>query len=281
MVDRSADSGKNPGPARHALGLHRLKAAAGLVVFAFVVGFGVADYLAYRADRLPSQILVARAVPIPALAASSQKAPALNIASNQSPTVAAKSPDVDSGAAASANAPDNPNPGPPENRSASDEGGGGVLLAKLVPGSGQHAGEIAHDFSLPDSAGKLVSLSEYRGKIVFLNFWATWCGTCRGEMTSLQSLYREFSDRRDLEFLAVSIDQEGWSKISPFLEGAGFDLTVLSDTESRVSSAYQVQAIPTTFIIGRDGRVVWNCTGAPDWTDANLKSALSKLFAPS
>jgi len=64
-------------------------------------------------------------------------------------------------------------------------------LARLVTDSGQRVGEAARDFSLPDSSGNLVSLSNYRGKIIFLNFWATWCGACRGEMASLESLYRE------------------------------------------------------------------------------------------
>ncbi len=179
----------------------------------------------------------------------------------------------------SANAPDNSSAPPGD--SAHGDNDGAVMLARLIPSSVKNVGDVAQDFSLPDSSGNRVNLSDYRGKIVFLNFWATWCPTCRGEMASLETLYREFKDRHDVEFLAVSVDQEGWSKISPFLKTISFDVPVLADTESKVSSAYQVTAIPTTFIIGRNGRILWNCAGGLDWTDASLKSAIEKLFASS
>jgi peroxiredoxin len=246
--------------------LGRFKIAAGLVVIAFVVGFGVARYFAQPRDSEPGQVAQQSANP-PA-------APAPSDASNPSPPANPDDADV---VTDSASAPDNS----PQANAVPERGDGAVALAALVPSSVKNVGDVAKDFNLPDSSGNHVSLSDYRGKVVFLNFWATWCPTCQGEMASLQSLYREFKDRHDVEFLAVSVDQEGWSKISPFLKTISFDVPVLADADSRVSSAYEVTAIPTTFIIGRDGRIIWNCAGGLDWTDPSLKSAIERLFGAS
>jgi peroxiredoxin len=248
--------------------LGRSKIASGLILIAFVIGFGVARYFAHPIDSHPGQVAPQSANP-PAAVAPGDAA---------NPSSPANSSDADI-VTDSASAPDNSSA--PQTDAAHDGGDGAVMLARLVPSGVKNVGDVAQDFSLPDASGNQVKLADYRGKIVFLNFWATWCPTCRGEMASLDSLYREFKDRRDVEFLAVSVDEEGWSKISPFIKTISFEVPVLADTDSHVSSAYQVTAIPTTFIIGRDGRIVWNCAGALDWTDATLKSAIEKLFGAS
>jgi peroxiredoxin len=277
----NAASGSNPQPAHHASRPGRFRAAALLILFGFVIGFGVVHYLADHEKKEP---LVAKAVSLPLPHAQPNAAPEHSSAANQPPSTDVNPSEVDSSdldSEASDSVATSDSPGPPDTLSNRGEHEAAVALAKFLPNTLKNVGETALDFSLPDSAGNQVSLSTYRGKIVFLNFWATWCPACRDEMASMQSLYGEFKNRSDVEFLAVSIDEEGWSKISPYLKEIGFDLPVLSDTESRVSAAYHIPGIPTTFIIGRDGQVVWNCAGGINWTDANLKSALSKLFAPS
>jgi peroxiredoxin len=159
-----------------------------------------------------------------------------------------------------------------------DELAAAVSFVNLIPNSGQHVGEIASDFTLPDSSGNLVALSKYRGKVVFLNFWATWCGACRGEMPSLDALYREFKGRSDFELVTISVDQQGWSTILPFLKSKSYQIPVLSDSDNRVSSSYWVSGIPATFIVDRTGRIVWNCSGGLDWSNDQLKSALRRLL---
>lgn len=249
--------------------MDRIKIAAGLALIAFVVGFGIARYFEGRVHQEQNRLLVAAPVPLRSL--HTQESLASGTDSNQAP--------IDSEASAPATTSDSSSE--PETRAAPDDHDAATALAKLIPNASPHVGEMAQDFKLPDSDGKQVSLSDYRGKVVLLNFWATWCGICQGEMASLESLYREFNDRQEVEFLTVSIDEEGWSKVTPFIKSGGYDFPVLSDPESRISTAYQIHGIPTTFIISRDGRILWSCSGGIDWTDANLKSALTELFAPS
>jgi peroxiredoxin len=151
-------------------------------------------------------------------------------------------------------------------------------LVKLIPNSDQHVGQAAGDFSLPDANGNLVSLASYRGKVVMVNFWATWCGTCQNEMPSLEALYRDFKKRPDFALVTISVDQEGWSIIAPFLKQKDYDFPVLADADSRVSAAYGVTALPTTYLVDRNGRIVWNVAGGLDWSNAMLRAALEKLF---
>ena len=168
---------------------------------------------------------------------------------------------------------------PPEapNDAATDTSPAAALIS-LVPNSDKHVGGPAGDFNLPDAQGNLVSLASYRGKIVMVNFWATWCGTCMGEMPSLEALYRDFKGRSDFALVTISVDQEGWSIIAPFLKAKAYDFPVLADADSRVSSAYGVTALPTTFVVDRNGRIVWNVAGSLDWTNPALRAALEKLF---
>ena len=275
----------NPGASSGNAGLHRkitllgrLRTAAELVLLAFVVGFGIAQYLAYRVYHEQNKLLLAKAVPLPPLqtnSATSAPRSAPSVASQvKSPEMVSKNTPAVPGTASTAASS-------PEISSAPNDMTVAVSLVRLVPNSGQRVGEIATDFSLPDSGGNLISLSKYRGKVVFLNFWATWCGACRGEMPSLESLYREFKDRRDFELVTVNVDQQGWNTISPFLKSNGYDIPVLSDSDNRISSTYQVSGIPATFIIDRGGRIVWNCSGGLDWSNETLKSALKKLFTSS
>ena len=151
-------------------------------------------------------------------------------------------------------------------------------LIKLVPNSDRNSGELAADFNLLNADGRHVSLSGYRGKIVMVNFWATWCPTCQSELPSLQALWHDYRNRDDFELVTISVDQEGWRIVAPFLDRTKYDFPVLADADSRVSVAYGVRVLPTTFIIDRDGRIVWDVAGALDWSNQTLRAALDKLF---
>ena len=117
-----------------------------------------------------------------------------------------------------------------------------------------------------------------RGKIVLLNFWATWCGACRSEMPSLENLYRDFRSYQDFAVLAVSIDRRGNRAVAQFMANNGYNFPVLLDGENIASGAYGVSGIPSTFVIGRHGRIIWNCVGALDWSNPSLRDALKKLL---
>jgi peroxiredoxin len=154
-------------------------------------------------------------------------------------------------------------------------------IAPAPPGSQSAsvaAGKLAADFNLKDLKGATVSLSSMRGKVVFLNVWATWCGPCREEMPSIESLYSSFRKDKDFVVLAVSQDTEGSKVVRPYITKKGFDFTVLLDPSNEVGEMYGVNGIPETFIIGRDGRIVAHHVGPYDWSNADIRDALQELI---
>ena len=120
----------------------------------------------------------------------------------------------------------------------------------------------AFDFELADQYGNTHRLSDYRGKVVFLNFWATWCGPCRSEMPDIQKLYEEYSAQGEaaevviLGAAAPGMGQEGsWDEIAGFMEENGYTYPVLMDTEYEMFSWYGISAFPTTFMIDKEGYI--------------------------
>ena len=127
--------------------------------------------------------------------------------------------------------------------------------------------EPAPDFRLPDLAGKSVTLSDYRGKVVFLNFWATWCGPCRFEAPSLQRLYERMAGE-DFEILAVSLDDRK-EVIRSFAVQYDLHFPILWDQDQKVSRLYGVTGVPFSVLIDRRGQIVFTIFGAREW-DSNL-----------
>jgi len=125
-------------------------------------------------------------------------------------------------------------------------------------------GATAQDFALPTLRGDYVKLSDYRGKVVFLNIWATWCPPCREEMPSMESLYQRLKGR-DFEMLAVSIDREGEKVVRPFAAKYGLTFPVLLDPNSKTSRLYGLTGIPESFIIDKNGVVIHKIIGAQHW----------------
>jgi peroxiredoxin len=139
------------------------------------------------------------------------------------------------------------------------------------------AGKLAANFKLKDLKGDEISLASLRGKVVFLNIWATWCAPCREEMPSIESLYNDFKANKDFVVLAVSQDTDGGS-VRPFVEQNHIRFTVLLDPRNEVGERYDVNGIPETFIIGRDGRIVAHHVGPYDWSNADIREALQELI---
>jgi cytochrome c biogenesis protein CcmG/thiol:disulfide interchange protein DsbE len=139
------------------------------------------------------------------------------------------------------------------------------------------AGKLAANFTLKDLKGDQVSLASLRGKVVFLNIWATWCAPCREEMPSIESLYNDFKANKDFVVLAVSQDTDGGT-VRPFVAQNHIQFTVLLDPRNEVGERYDVNGIPETFIIGRDGRIVAHHVGPYDWSNADIREALQELI---
>ena len=125
-------------------------------------------------------------------------------------------------------------------------------------------GVPAPDFTLPDLDGKTVNLADYKGKVVLLNIWATWCPPCVEEMPSMEKLHQELKDK-DFEILAVSIDVSGAKAVIPFMKKHKLSFSVLTDTEGAIKSLYQTTGVPESFIIDRQGIIVEKVIGPRDW----------------
>ncbi len=135
-------------------------------------------------------------------------------------------------------------------------------------------GMTAPDFSLPDMAGKSQRLSDYRGKVVFLNFWATWCKPCKEEMPSMQMMWENFKTE-DFVILAVSMDRVTTKKDIPsFIESMRLTFPVLTDSWGQTDKRYKLMGVPETYIIDQDGVLREKIIGPRDWT---ARESLDKI----
>lgn len=112
----------------------------------------------------------------------------------------------------------------------------------------------APDFKLKDADGKEVHLADYRGKVVLLDFWATWCGPCRIEIPWFTDLERKHKDK-GFAVLGVSMDDEGWQVVKPFLAEMKINYRVLLGNDEASHAYGGLDALPTTFLIDRDGKI--------------------------
>lgn len=131
-----------------------------------------------------------------------------------------------------------------------------------------HEGSAAPAYSIVSLAGDTVNIGG-PGKPVVLNVWATWCESCREEMEALDSLHKEFGN--DARVLGVSVDQGSTEKVKRFSETSGLHFEIAHDPAGDIQTTYQVVGVPTTFVIGKDGKVLWQHTGniADDFSDVH------------
>ena len=135
----------------------------------------------------------------------------------------------------------------------------------------------APEFSLSDLAGKKVQLKAFRGKLVLLNFFATWCGPCREEMPGMERLFRAHQDK-GFVVLAVNV-QESAKTVRPFVQQLKLSFPTALDAEGSVSRDYGVRALPVSFLIGRDGNILWRAIGGRDWESAQARRYFAQLVA--
>jgi peroxiredoxin len=138
--------------------------------------------------------------------------------------------------------------------------------AKTAPVKPDKQRHQAPDFALKDVNGKTVRLSDYRGKVVLLDFWATWCGPCRIEIPWFMDLERRNKDK-GFAVLGVSMDDEGWEVVKPFLSDLGVNYRVVIGNEETSQLYGGVDALPTTFLIDRAGKIAAVHVGLADRRD--------------
>jgi peroxiredoxin len=133
-------------------------------------------------------------------------------------------------------------------------------------------------FTLFDSTGNLVALEDHRGKVVLINFWATWCPPCIEEMPAMQELKESFV-HRPFEILAINM-AENQEDIDIFLQRTGFEFSfpLLLDPGGKVADQYHVKGLPTTMIVDRDGLFAFGGVGARDWNSPEIQAEILPLF---
>jgi len=138
-------------------------------------------------------------------------------------------------------------------------------------------GQPAPEFSLADLKGNAVRLANLKGKVVFMNVWATWCEPCRQEMPSMQALYTALAGP-DFEMLAVSSDQSKRDVVERFVQTYQLRFPVLPDPELQVAGRYRVTGYPETFVIDRNGTIVAHEIGPRRWDAPETVAVLRKLI---
>ena len=145
---------------------------------------------------------------------------------------------------------------------------GKPLLGKGVP---------APNFTFPGLDGKKVSLADFKGKVVLLNIWATWCAPCVAEMPSMEKLYQELKDE-GFELLAVNVDESGAETVAPFMEKHKLGFPVLLDPRGDIKNLYLTTGIPESFIIDKHGIIVEKVVGPRDWVASGVISYFRNLI---
>lgn len=136
---------------------------------------------------------------------------------------------------------------------------------------------IAPSFELPALTGGKINLADYRGKVLFINFWATWCSTCKVEMPSMEKVYRRFKDR-DFDMLTISVDKD-ISLIKPFMEKYDLTFPVLLDPKNEVAKRkYKTTGVPETFIVDKNGIIRHKAIGPRDWATPEAMEAFEQLI---
>lgn len=136
--------------------------------------------------------------------------------------------------------------------------------------------EKAPDFSLKDLEGRTVSLSSLKGKVVLLNFWATWCPSCVAEMPSLNKLYHSMKSR-GLEVIGVSTDGSP-AEVREYVQKKGLAFRVVVDESRDVSRKYRVFSLPTTFLVDKKGDISEKFFGDYEWNNPEMKAKIEKLL---
>ena len=138
-------------------------------------------------------------------------------------------------------------------------------------------GHLAPQFYVKDRNGQMHSLNDFRGKVVLVNFWATWCPPCIEEMPSMDNLQKKL-DEEKFAVIAISVD-DSWDPVDAYIKSSNLDLNIYSDFEGKVAKLYGTHKVPETYILSKEGTVVRKVLGVIDWTSPQIVSFLKELGA--
>ena len=154
-----------------------------------------------------------------------------------------------------------------------------VVLTLVSPSfAGEDPPIDAPKFSIPSLDGHELSLNDYRGKYLLVNFWATWCGPCKVEMPSLESLHQKYK-KQNFAIIAVSNDIFGAQVVEPYIQAEHYTFPVGLDPKLKVSNQFGVTSLPTTFLINPQGKIIGVLNGAENWVDPKTLLYFDQLLA--
>ena len=133
----------------------------------------------------------------------------------------------------------------------------------------------APDFNLKDQYGVVHSLENYKGKVIFLSFWATWCPPCKKEMPDIENIYKEYGEnKKDVVILGVNSEKE--NEVKKFLKDKGYTFPTVIDENSEVMRKYFIQAFPTSFVIDKEGNIYGYVMGG--LTKEQIKQVIEEVL---
>lgn len=150
-----------------------------------------------------------------------------------------------------------------------------LLFEKKVVSAGAQIQKTAPDFSLKDLAGHKYRLSDFRGRIVFLNFWASWCPPCRAEAPSIEKLQNTFSKDKLLVVTVATNSSE--KQLKNFIKENKLTFLVLTDPSGVVTRLYEIKGVPTTFVLNQKGAILRQELGGRDWAEVGEINYFKKL----
>ena len=137
-------------------------------------------------------------------------------------------------------------------------------------------GENSPNFSLEQQGGGQINLSDYSGSVVFLDFWASWCSSCKKSFPWINTLHNKYKDK-DFKVIAINIDSDRKAAIR-FLESMNIDFSVAYDPDGVTPAKYQLKAMPSSFLIGRDGKIISSFSGFKNDAKVAIEKQLEKLL---
>jgi len=145
----------------------------------------------------------------------------------------------------------------------------------VMPEVARHA---APDFVIENLRGGDTGLADYKGKIVLLNFWATWCIPCRAEMPGMETLWQKYKEQ-GFVVVAISNDEGSKKRVETFSKLLDLSFPILLDPEGEVNDQYKVSNMPTSFLIDRNGKIISRIVGSDDWTSAEAIQLVENLLS--
>ena len=136
--------------------------------------------------------------------------------------------------------------------------------------------KMAPGFKLNNIRGGTTELSDFKGKVVLVNFWATWCAACVEEMESMQNLYNDLK-KKDVEIVAISIDRWNEDRIIDYADKKNLNFHILRDPDQKVRKQYYIMGLPTSYLIDGDGKIRGYVSGARTWDSLTSKNTLLSL----